>query len=195
MRTFQAEIKPFMVKRPNGEELEVRAIIVSREEGMGWRPSGEIRPHPGGGAVINVSIPQGMDPTKQSVQDHIRSVLIHEMAHAAEPQIVASLGTKGMTGRSYVNHPSEVTARVAEVVHELRTPKAQSRIYWDDELPAFSTTPMEWARSSSKKWEEIAPLLDEPAKRRFMRAIAAAYEDARPPAPPAPPTLRKKAAR
>jgi hypothetical protein len=109
----------------------------------------------------------------------IREVLAHEMAHAADPvternarnrKSAPTVATQADLCR-YYNHPTEVTAHLAEVEYELRSKLGRIRsgheLYPRDPLDLLGTSP---------SWQAMARCLTAANRRRFLRMAAILYQ-------------------
>ena len=162
--------------RPDGSTVNVRGVILKK--GNDWRATGLLKPTPNGQArVVEVRLPSGFESmTDDALESQIKDVLTHEFTHGLDP---AAARVGGVVGDGYANSTPEVNARIGELARELRTPEAQAKIFWDDEFPDFTTKPEEWAASSSRVWNEYGQAMNPENRKRFLKAIASAFDDAK----------------
>lgn len=112
-------------------------------------------------------------------RSYIRSVLAHELAHAADPWLIEQARGRSRvkrTGprrtvpgsRAYYNSPEEMIAHMAEVQDQLR--RFGSQVDW-------SASPPEILRQSTR-FQDIEPMLTPASRRRFLK-MAARLKDQR----------------
>lgn len=175
------------VETPKGEHRFARTaldILPSHSEGV-WGMRGALSVGKDGKqwqywltVSVPASPPDGYDFDQFQIRLH--SLIHHELTHLADPTIgsIATSKSSRKGSAEYFNRPTEVTARVAQVVRELR----RESVKW------AAAQSLEQFMDFSPTWQRTWSFYTPENRRRFLRAGFAVWQNAR--NFPADPTTR-----
>ena len=123
------------------------------------------------------------------LKEALRSVLAHELTHAADPSILENAkrilaGTQRKyadkdsrrqnsqaSHDAYLNQPIEVTARLQQIKRELQDPRAMNEVH--------KLGPEAWLEKHSETWARVGKRYTKKNVRRTLQAVAAVHTAAR----------------
>jgi len=172
-------LDPFYVRSPNGD-MRVVYTSVRPDKMIGAPPDRLIKgayfrnPDKRDENARTIVIKARADRCRPSHdwREALRSVLAHELAHAADPY-VERLREHGQHNdrdapyAEYVNRPQEVTARLAQVQHELHEPYTMKALR-DACADGVLDSPEQILRHA-QTWGRVRKHLQPEARRKFLR--------------------------
>lgn len=144
---------------PDGKIVETTVYVVPREDVKDHR--GVFGEHRRESIHIYVDPVRGKD--YEELKKRIRSVLAHEVAHAVDP-------SSPVRDDEYLNQKHEVTARLVQLVRELRDTKMAAYVIDNPDVQADEVAEL------LPTWREIADHLTTENRKRVLKAITQTLE-------------------
>lgn len=157
------------IKRPDGRSRRVDIAA--------WPENKEFSAHQGfrDRSLIDLNFGESTGRYGPQLRRDLRSILYHELTHAAEPKGLGSSPERAGSRMAYYNDVGEVNANIQQVVQDIR----DAADYWRANPAA---RPMD-ALVMSDRFDQVSPWLTQDNRRRFLRAAFDTLESIRNPAP------------